>query len=68
MLLTVRLIFMQLWHLKHVCCQQKDVTLKDLNLYLGISQLFLKTDGLYQMLMKKKKKETSLVSIVVVKN
>lgn len=60
---------MQLWHLKHVCCQQLDVTLKDLNLYLGISQLFLKTDGLYQVLMKKKKeKENPLVSIVVVKN
>lgn len=49
-----RLIFMQLWHLKYVCCQQLDVTLKDLNLYLGISQLFLKTDGLYQVLMRKK--------------
>lgn len=63
-----RLIFMQVWHLKHVCCQQLDVTLKDLNLYLGISQLFLKTDGLYQVLIKKKKKENPLVSVVVVKN
>ena len=63
-----RLIFMQVWHLKHVCCQQLDVTLKDLNLYLGLSQLFLKTDGLYQVLIKKKKKENPLVSVVVVKN
>lgn len=51
---------MQLWHLKHVCCQQLDVTLKDLNLYLGISQLFLKTDGLYQVLVKKKKEGKSI--------
>ena len=35
---------------------------------LGNKPTFLKTDGLYQVLIKKKKKENPLVSVVVVKN
>ena len=59
-----RLIFMQLWHLKHVCCQQLDVTLKDLNLYLGISQLFWRLMDCIRCSWEKMK-ENPLVSVVV---